>query len=101
MLIYLNALFNITELFKSELTKLAELEDIKTTKYIFIYSMLPELENHDLVNQTFESHLHNLDFEVIKLCIMCVTNKPTQVVKKYKSMTTTNKKLEEVHANLW
>lgn len=39
------------------------------------------------------------DFE--KLCTTCVANKSTQTVKRDKSMTSANKKLEKVHADFW
>ena len=36
-----------------------------------------------------------------KLCTTCVVSKSTQTVKRHKSMTPANAKLEEVHADLW
>lgn len=36
-----------------------------------------------------------------KLCTTCIASKSTRTVKRHKSMTPANEKLEEVHADLW
>lgn len=51
------------------------------------------------LDPTLETSAIDPDFK--KLCITCVVRKSTRTVKRHKSMTLANEKLEEVHADLW
>lgn len=81
MLIYLDVSFNKTGLSELKLIELLKLEDIEPANCIFARLMLPKLGHIDLANQISESHLHDLNFENIKLCIVCVFSKSMQVMK--------------------
>lgn len=50
------------------------------------------------VNPVLKTSAINPDLE--KLCITYVASKSTQIIKYYKNITSANKKLEKVHANL-
>lgn len=51
------------------------------------------------LNPILEISAIDPDFE--KLCMICVASKSTRTVKRHKSMTSANEKLEEMHADLW
>lgn len=51
------------------------------------------------LDPALESSAIDPDFE--KLSTTCVASKSTRTVKRHKSMTPVNEKLEEVHADLW
>lgn len=57
-----------------------------------------EKKQEDLA-PTFQSSALDPDLE--NLCTTCVASKSTRTVKRHKSMTPTNEKLDEVHADLW